>query len=97
MSYARSCSGTTYAIGVISAGGMTEGGASEHEHHNIPATAAPTDPVAVKGKLDFESKCLACHSIGGGPKLGPDLYGVTKRRDDGWLKRWLKSPENSEK
>src|SRR5262249_9493175 len=35
------------------------------EHHTLPATeAAPTDPAAVAGKLAFESKCLACHSIG---------------------------------
>ena len=83
------------AIGIIAAGG----GAGDHapagdpEHHNIPATAAPTDPVAQRGKLDFESKCLACHSIAGGDKLGPDLYGVTKRRDAAWLTRWMKNPE----
>ena len=29
---------------------------------------------ACSGKLAFESKCLACHSIAGGDKLGPDLY-----------------------
>lgn len=81
------------AVGLIDAGGKPEGGASDSEHHNIPATAAPTDPVAVKGKLDFETKCLACHSIGGGDKMGPDLYGVTKHRDEAWLRRWLKSPE----
>lgn len=82
------------AIGIINAGGPPEGGAGgDPEHHNIPATAAPTDPVAVRGKLAFESKCLACHSIAGGPKMGPDLYGVTKRNDEGWLTRWLKSPE----
>ena len=81
------------AIGLIAAGGMAEGGASDSEHHNIPATPAPTDPSAVKGKLSFESKCLACHSIAGGDKLGPDLYGVTKRRDTAWLGKWLKSPE----
>jgi nitrite reductase (NO-forming) len=78
------------AIGIIAAGGAPGG---DHEHHNIPATAAPTDPAAMKAKLDFESKCLACHSIGGGDKLGPDLYGVTKRHDQAWLARWLKSPE----
>lgn len=84
------------AVGLIAAGG----GAGDHapsgdaEHHNIPATAAPTDPVAQRGKLDFESKCLACHSIAGGDKLGPDLYGVTKKRDEAWLTRWLKDPEN---
>lgn len=80
------------AIGLIAAGAPAAG-AGESEHHNIPATATPSDPVAVKGKLSFESKCLACHSIGGGDKLGPDLYGVSKRRSDVWLGKWLKSPE----
>jgi nitrite reductase (NO-forming) len=81
------------AIGLINAGGTPEGGAADTEHHNIPATAAPTDPVAVRGKLSFDSKCLACHSIGGGDKLGPDVYQVTKRRDRAWLTRWLKNPD----
>jgi nitrite reductase (NO-forming) len=80
------------AIGLIAAG-EPAAGAGETEHHNIPATAAPADPTAVKGKLAFESKCLACHSIGGGDKLGPDLYGVSKRRNDAWLAKWLKVPE----
>jgi nitrite reductase (NO-forming) len=79
------------AIGVIKAGDVPAG--ADSEHHNIPATATPTDPVAVRGKLDFESKCLACHTIGGGNKVGPDLYGVSKRRNDQWLARWLKAPE----
>jgi nitrite reductase (NO-forming) len=81
------------AIGLVKAGGKPEDGAADTEHHNIPATAAPTDPLAVRGKRSFESKCLACHSIAGGDKLGPDLYQVTRRRDDAWLQRWLKSPE----
>jgi nitrite reductase (NO-forming) len=63
------------------------------EHHNLEATATPTDPMAVAGKQDFESKCLACHTIGQGKKLGPDLYGVTQRRNDNWVARWLRSPE----
>jgi len=83
------------AIGIINAGGKPEEGASDSEHHNIPATAAPTDAVAVRGKLAFESKCLACHTIAGGDKLGPDLYQVTRRRDDAWLTRWLKNPEQA--
>ena len=77
------------AVGIIAAGG----GSADAEHNNIPATAVPTDPLAVKGKLAFESKCLACHSIAGGDKLGPDLHGVTQRRDAAWLMRWMKSPE----
>ena len=79
------------AIGLIST--EVKPRRAELEHHNFPATATPTDPAAVKGKLDFESKCLACHSIGQGPKLGPDLAGVTKKRSDAWLVRWLKAPE----
>jgi len=79
------------AIGLIAAGVVAGGG--EPEHNNIPATGAPSDPFAVKGKLSFESKCLACHSIGGGDKLGPDLLAVSKRRSDAWLVKWLKSPE----
>ena len=77
------------AVGIIAAGGP----AGDPEHHNIPATATPSDAQAVAGKLAFESKCLACHSIGGGDKLGPDLIGTTKRNDEAWLTRWLKSPE----
>jgi nitrite reductase (NO-forming) len=79
------------AIGLISTTAKSE--EAELEHHNIPATPTPSDPVAMQGKADFESKCLACHSVGQGRKLGPDLAGVTKRRDDAWLSRWLKSPE----
>ncbi len=81
------------AIGLIATGAQAQEGATRTEHHNIPATPTPTDPSAVKGKLSFESKCLACHSIAGGDKLGPDLYGVTRRRDDAWIARWLRSPE----
>jgi nitrite reductase (NO-forming) len=79
------------AIGLISTAAKPP--AQELEHHNIPASATPTDPDAVTGKLAFESKCLACHSLGQGKKLGPDLAGVTKNANDAWLTRWLKSPE----
>ena len=79
------------AIGLVSTTAKSE--EAELEHHNIPATPTPTDPAAVQGKADFESKCLACHSVGQGRKLGPDLAGVTKRRNDAWLARWLKSPD----
>jgi nitrite reductase (NO-forming) len=79
------------AIGLVSTAAKPE--EATLEHHNIPATPAPSDPAAVQGKANFESKCLACHSVGQGRKLGPDLAGVTKRRTDAWLSRWLKSPE----
>jgi nitrite reductase (NO-forming) len=84
------------AIGVIDASGAatTEPARTDIEHHNLPATeAAPADPVALAGKLLFESKCVVCHSIGHGPKIGPDLRFVASRRTDVWLAHWLESPE----
>ncbi|MEP6609803.1 MAG: multicopper oxidase domain-containing protein [Burkholderiaceae bacterium] len=83
------------AIGLIAAGGKPEEPtrAADAEHHNISASATPSDPTAVRGKLAFESKCFACHTIAGGDKLGPDLFGVTRRREGAWLARWMKNPE----
>jgi nitrite reductase (NO-forming) len=79
------------AIGLISTAAKPP--AKDLEHHNLPASAAPTDPDAIAGKQNFESKCLACHTIGDGKKLGPDLAGVTKHRSKEWLARWMKDPE----
>jgi nitrite reductase (NO-forming) len=79
------------AIGLVSTMPVPE--KTDLEHHNMEASATPTEPDAVQGKVAFESKCLACHSVGQGKKLGPDLAGVTKRRTDAWLARWLKEPE----
>ena len=81
------------AIGLISTEAPTKKQGEDLEHHNMGATATPTDPLAVKGKQDFESKCLACHSIGQGKKLGPDLANLTKRRNDAWITNWLLNPE----
>jgi len=79
------------AIGLIST--AVQADTTEIEHHNLQAFATPTEPEAAQGKLNFESKRLACHTVGQGKKLGPDMVGVTKRRTEDWLTRWLKSPE----
>lgn len=40
----------------------------------------------------FQAQCGACHSIGGGDGVGPDLAGVTTRRDRDWLLSWIADP-----
>ncbi len=55
---------------------------------------AEARPLAIdKGQLLFQSRCSACHTIGAGDRLGPDLLGVTSRRERGWLARFVARPE----
>ena len=78
------------AIGLIST--LPPKQSVDVEHNNMEASATPKDPTVAQAKQDFESKCMACHTMGQGKKLGPDLAGVTTRRTDAWLARWLTSP-----
>ena len=41
----------------------------------------------------FEENCTVCHTIGEGPLSGPDLKGVTQRKDREWLIQFLRDPE----
>jgi mono/diheme cytochrome c family protein len=38
--------------------------------------------------------CKACHNIGKGRLIGPDLYQVTKRRDREWLTRFIRNSQD---
>jgi mono/diheme cytochrome c family protein len=44
------------------------------------------------GKQTFNTACAACHSLGGGRLVGPDLEGVYDRRTDEWVLNFVKSP-----
>src|SRR5262249_30675645 len=46
-----------------------------------------------RGKYLFGRDCVACHSIGHGDGLGPDLLGVVKIRDRQWLIRMIQQPD----
>lgn len=55
---------------------------------------AEARPLAVdKAQYLFQSRCGACHTIGEGDRVGPDLKGVTSRRQRAWLTRYLSEPE----
>ena len=45
------------------------------------------------GQYMFSTHCAACHTIGGGDRLGPDLHAVTTRRDPRWLTRFIGEPD----
>lgn len=45
------------------------------------------------GKEAFQQRCAACHSIGGGRLVGPDLAGVHDRRTELWLLKFIKTPQ----
>ncbi len=49
--------------------------------------------AAEPGEEIFQGKCTACHTIGKGKLVGPDLAGVTSRREESWLTRQIKEPD----
>jgi len=42
-------------------------------------------------KKKFKRKCSSCHTIGGGDLVGPDLKGITSRRSEQWLIKFIQS------
>ena len=56
---------------------------------------APKLRTISDGEKLYRTRCLSCHTIDGSDDkmIGPDLLGVTQRRDRKWLIRWLKEPD----
>lgn len=46
------------------------------------------------GEKIFNTTCFACHTIGGGRLVGPDLAGVHERRSQEWLERFVVSAQS---
>jgi nitrite reductase (NO-forming) / hydroxylamine reductase len=44
------------------------------------------------GEALFQRNCLACHTIGQGDQVGPDLRNIHLERDHEWLIRWIEDP-----
>jgi len=43
----------------------------------------------------FKRICAPCHTIGVGDRVGPDLRGVTERRDPAWLADFIMHPDKA--
>jgi len=70
------------------------------DHTRSNYAEAPRLRQISPGEIMFRDRCSSCHVISGGltpvrnaRPLGPDLFGVTQRRDDAWLRRWLAEPD----
>ncbi|MEK7817468.1 MAG: c-type cytochrome [Actinomycetota bacterium] len=63
----------------------------------VIATATPLALGAAtedNGESVLQSKCLGCHSIGGGDTdTGPDLMSVASKRTDAWLEDIIEDPD----
>jgi protein SCO1 len=47
------------------------------------------------GEALFLKACSGCHTIGRGDRVGPDLAGITERRQRPWLVDFIASPERA--
>jgi mono/diheme cytochrome c family protein len=56
----------------------------------IPRISPAQDTAAF-----FQQNCTACHTIGGGPLIGPDLQNVLQRKDRKWLLDFLENPQKT--
>ena len=49
---------------------------------------------AEEGKSIYQKTCIACHTIGSGRLVGPDLAGISERRPQDWIVAFIKSSQS---
>ena len=59
----------------------------------LALSTAPSFVRAQSPAEDFQQSCAMCHTIGGGPLAGPDLAGMSERRERSWLIRFIVEPQ----
>ncbi len=62
----------------------------------VPALLLGATAVAQEQDAEqyFNTNCAACHTIGGGTIVGPDLNGVMERQSREWLVEFIVDPES---
>lgn len=62
----------------------------------LPSPEQPVDEaLADAGAWYFRRNCSACHQVGGDTELiGPNLAGVTERRDLHWIAAMIRRPDS---
>jgi protein SCO1/2 len=63
------------------------------EEAPVPSYADAKPLNITRGEYVFQTRCVGCHTIGKGDLVGPDLAGVTARRDSAWLTRYIYEPD----
>jgi protein SCO1 len=59
---------------------------------NSPASNTGLQMSNQPGQAMFKKICAPCHTIGVGDRVGPDLRGITQRRDHAWLSSYIRNP-----
>ena len=55
--------------------------------------AIPQVVLAQDSATYFQTNCASCHTIGGGPLVGPDLQNLEQRKDHDWMLKFLANPQ----
>jgi cytochrome c2 len=59
----------------------------------VSSFAAPTRADSSEPVQLFNRRCTSCHTYGKGIRVGPDLKGVTERRQRPWLLKFIRSSQ----
>ena len=59
----------------------------------LVSTLFLTNLKAEDGAALFKQNCGACHSIGKGKLVGPDLKGTHSKYEKPWLTKWIRSSQ----
>lgn len=61
---------------------------------SITTAALADEPTSVEdGRRLFNKNCKTCHKLTEQMLVGPGLAGVTKRRTEEWMDKWIASPK----